>query len=150
MRKGAEAALDMLLAVCGNQLPSEAAAYRKMVQFTCPTVDMVYFPVPNKSQEAVAAIKSLEGCMVAAIADLPPLSTTTLRKNASLSTSTSTPTTKMARRHISIDMDKVATFLMSAYAVTIDGMNKSNPGVKGKIKGKVVYKHVFFFFCMYG
>ena len=76
----------------------------------------MYFPCPLKEQEAAGAIKALEACAAASIANLRYGSPAKPRK-------------------IVVDMDRIACFLISAYVSTIDGMDKQAPGVKDKIPG---------------
>lgn len=114
--KGATDALKQLLLLSGTFLPECVFHHTQNVVFKPSSKgDGVYFPTPLKEQEATAAIKGLEGCMVAALADL--------RFGSN------------RRRLINVDLDKVACFLMSAYLTTIDGMDKTNPLSKAKIPG---------------
>ena len=80
---------------------------------------MVLFPCPLKELEAVAAIKALEACAAAAIADLRYGKTPRL---------------------IEVDVDKTACFLMSAYISTVGGMDKTDPAVKSRLPGMTVRK----------
>jgi hypothetical protein len=116
VRQGASKALNSLMAACHHQLPAEFINHLQNVVFTTPTAssDEVIFPCPLKEQEAAAAIKGLEACAAAAIADL--------RYGA-------------RPRTVEIDLAKTACFLMSAYITTIDGMTKASPDVKEKIPG---------------
>lgn len=113
---GAELALDLLLTSVYGQLPDEIAGYTKDVLFssTSPYGAALHFPCPLKEQEAAAAIKALEGCTVAAIADL--------RYGTK-------------PRAIDVDMEKIACFLMSAYLTTIDGLGKGDVRVRDRIPG---------------
>ncbi len=114
---GASTALHYLLLLCEKQIP-EAAAIRhaRNVLFTAsPGGDVSYFPTPLREQETVAAIKALEACLAASIADL--------RHGAE-------------SRMIEVDVERAACFLMSAYLTTIDGMDKGNPLSKKKIPGQ--------------
>jgi hypothetical protein len=110
-------ALNALLQSSHQQLPDQFSSHVPDVHFTSssPTGDAVFFPCPLKEQEAVSAVKALEACAVAAIADLRYGS---------------------QRRSIEIDTDKAACFLMTAYITTVDGMDKANPAIKRKIPGK--------------
>jgi hypothetical protein len=80
--------------------------------------DATVFPCPLKEQEAVAAIKALEGCMAAAIADL---------QGGQFG--------QCQLRTVAVDMDRISCFLMSAYITSLDGMTKVDAGVKGKLIG---------------
>lgn len=81
----------------------------------------MFFPCPLKEQDAIAAIKGLEACAAAAIADLRVCGGG--RGGGHVD------------REIVVDLDKAACFLMSAYLTTIDGKDKANPESKKKIKG---------------
>lgn len=110
-------ALKSLLAACSHQLPGAFLHHLANVEFSAPTTssDEVCFPCPLREQEAIAAIKALEACAAAAIADL--------RFGPQV-------------RAIEVDLAKTTCFLMSAYLATIDGMDKANPRVKGKVPSK--------------
>jgi len=114
--EGAREALRALLDSCQDHVPDAFRANIHNVHFTSssPTREMVLFPCPLKEQEAVAAIKALEACGAAAIADLRYGKT---------------------QRLIEVDVDKTACFLMSAYLSTVDGMDKSDPVIKGRLPG---------------
>ncbi|KAK3322502.1 CoA-transferase family III [Apodospora peruviana] len=111
---GASKALQALQASCREELPEAFLEHAKSVVFTSTSSNGkgVHFPVPLKEQDAAAAIKALEACAAAAIADIR------YRK---------------AHRQIEVDLDKTSCFLMSAYLTTIDGMDKGNPEAKKKI-----------------
>ncbi|KAM7223742.1 formyl-CoA:oxalate CoA-transferase [Rhypophila decipiens] len=115
--RGAEEALKRLIETCGNVVPQEFVKYHTSVTFSSPSSNEgVVFPCPLKEQDAIAAIKALEACAAAAIADLR----WTGRESV--------------KRSITVDLDKSACFLMSAYLTTIDGQDKTDPDVKAKIK----------------
>ncbi|KAI1414684.1 CAIB/BAIF family enzyme [Hypoxylon sp. FL1857] len=76
------------------------------------TGDTVCFPCPLREQETVAALKALEGCAAAAIADIRG----TARERA-----------------ISVTLERVTSFLMSTYITNIDGLDKCNPKSKERI-----------------
>lgn len=121
--EGAAAALKTLLAATHRQLPSDFIGHLQDVSFVSPSTaapDGVFFPCPLREQEAAAAIKALEACAAAAIADL--------RYGAKA-------------RAVEVDLTKTACFLISAYMSTIDGMDKTHEGVKSKIPGT----HALFF-----
>jgi len=119
VKQGAAAALTALVAASDAFLPPELQLrhHIRRVVFKSPTVkgDGVVFPCPLKEQEAVAAIKALEACMAAALADL--------RHGQARS------------RVITVDMAKISCFLMSAYVTSLDGMTKVDPNVKYKLIG---------------
>lgn len=112
---GAESALDSLLLSVHGQL-SNIFKYAKNVLFSSPSPieAALYFPCPLRQQEATAAIKALEACSVAAIADLRY---------------------GVKPKRICVDMDKIACFLMSAYLTTLDGLGKGDSRVREKIPG---------------
>lgn len=109
---GAHAALKKLIESCGNAVPAEFVQYQTKITFSSPSSkDRVLFPCPLKEQDAIAAIKALEACAAAAIADL--------RWHK-----------KKEGRQIKVDLNKSACFLMSAYLTTVGGMDKTDPRVK--------------------
>ncbi|OIW33451.1 CoA-transferase family III [Coniochaeta ligniaria NRRL 30616] len=111
---GANVALDSLLLSIHGQLADEIVHYAKDVLFSSPSPcgAALQFPCPLKEQEATAAIKALEACVVAAIADLRY---------------------GVKPRPIHVDIEKIACFLMSAYLTTIDGLGKGDARVRAKI-----------------
>ena len=113
---GANDALDLLLRSIHGQLPYEIFSYAKDVSFSSPSPcgAALQFPCPLREQEATAAIKALEACVVAAIADLQY---------------------GAKPRHINVDMEKIACFIMSAYLTTIDGLGKGDLRVRDRIPG---------------
>ncbi len=115
---GAKQALRDLRSLVGDQIPPEAVSYLDKVTFsTCSDGHRIYFPCPFKENEAAAALKAVEASVVAAISDLRYGPQT---------------------RKINIDLEKTAAFLFSTYIATIGGMGKGDPGVKSKLKGKLV------------
>lgn len=114
---GSIAALHALVASCQGQLPPELLPYIQKVYFTSlfGDDDVLYFPCPFKAREAVSALKALEGCAAAAIADLRY---------------------GRAPRFIEVDLDRTACFLMSAYVTTIDGLDKGHEDVKSLLVGQ--------------
>lgn len=119
---GADAALNSLFLSVYSQLPDEIIDYAKDVLFSSPSLcgAPLQFPCPLREQEAAAAIKALEACVVAAIADLRY---------------------GVKPRPICIDMEKIACFLMSAYLTTIDGLGKGDLRVREKIPGSIYNPH---------
>jgi hypothetical protein len=99
------------------EFPNIFFEHAKNVSFSPerPGVNPVYFPCPLREQDVIAAIKALEGCVVAEIANL--------RYGES------------DQRNIHVDLDKAACFLISTYLVTIDGMRKGDPKVVSKLSG---------------
>jgi len=120
--RGALKALQALIEACGLNIPDDFLRYVEYIGFTAaqPGSDMVHFPTPLREQDAMLAIKALEACAVAAIADL--------RYGGD-------------GRQIAVDIDKTSCFLMSAYLTTVDGMGKQDPEVKKKIPGESKRKH---------
>ena len=118
---GANGALDSLLLSVHDQLPDEIIDYAKDVTFSSPSPGRaaLQFPCPLKEQEATAAVKALEACAVAAIADLRY---------------------GVKPRPIHVDMERIACFLMSAYLTTIDGLGKGDLRVREMIPGWL-HKH---------
>jgi len=100
-----------------GELPASVLAFTETVEVTSTSKkgDEVYFPTPLREQEAGAAIKALEACAAAAIAELRY---------------------RIESRRIRVDTDKVSAFLMSAYLTTLDGMGKPDPRVKDRIPGR--------------
>ncbi|KAG7107364.1 Acetyl-coenzyme A transferase nodX like protein [Verticillium longisporum] len=113
VKQGTEQALASLLASCRGQLPSAFVHAPRRLVFKDAPDDDVHFPSPLKEQEALAAIKALEGAAAAAFANL--------RED------------HQSPREITIDMSLISCFLMSAYLCTLDGLDKADPRVKNKI-----------------
>ncbi|CAJ2509834.1 Uu.00g057340.m01.CDS01 [Anthostomella pinea] len=107
-------ALDTLLQSSESELPTEFLRYVQDVIFDSPSVDgnSVCLPCPMRQQEACAALKALEGCAAAAIAGLRE------RKN---------------KTDISINLERVTCFLMSAYIANLDGLDKCNPKIRFRL-----------------
>ncbi|KAK0623026.1 CoA-transferase family III [Immersiella caudata] len=119
VKAGAAKALRNLINACNINLPQEFLRHCPGIDFTArsPGSDRVHFPSPLREQDTMLAIKALEACAAAAIADL--------RCGVD-------PQSDYKRR-ITIDVDKTSCFLMSAYLTTVDGMGKQDPGVKAKV-----------------
>ncbi|KAI2630995.1 CoA-transferase family III [Hypoxylon sp. NC1633] len=112
-----EGAKDVLKQLCKStktELPSQFLQYVNSVMFSTysHSGDSVCFPCPLREQETVGALKALEGCAAAAIADIRG--------------------TKRERL-ISVSLERVTSFLMSAYITNIDGLDKCNPRIKERI-----------------
>lgn len=118
VKQGTEQALASLLASCRGQLPSAFVHAPRRLVFKDAPDDDVHFPSPLKEQEALAAIKALEGAAAAAFANL--------RED------------HQSPRDITIDMSLISCFLMSAYLCTLDGLDKADPRVKNKIPGTLL------------
>ncbi|KAL2201402.1 CoA-transferase family III domain-containing protein [Corynascus similis CBS 632.67] len=111
---GTREVLEKLCTTLLGELPASVLAFTETVEVTSTSKkgDEVYFPTPLREQEAGAAIKALEACAAAAIAELRY---------------------GIESRRIRVDTDKVSAFLMSAYLTTLDGMGKPDPRVKDRI-----------------
>ncbi|KAF2972864.1 hypothetical protein GQX73_g817 [Xylaria multiplex] len=107
-------AVEILLQATESELPAECCRYVQDVVFDgySATGDSVCLPCPLRQQEACAGLKALEGCVVAAIAGLQR---------------------KERRRKITVNLERVTCFLMSAYITTLDGLDKSNPNISGRL-----------------
>lgn len=112
---GASGPLQKILSLLRDHIPVEFLDHVHNVRFLSHG-DPVLFPAPFQELEAVSAIKAIEGCAAAAIADL--------QHGAGAS-----------NRRIEVDLDRTATFLMSAYMTSIDGMGKGHPNIKDKLPG---------------
>jgi hypothetical protein len=119
---GTQAALQKLCTTSLGELPGAVLAFTETVDVTSTPGkgDEVYFPTPLREQEATAAIKALEACAAAAIAKIRY----------------GTETNK-----IQVDTDKVSAFLMSAYLTTLDGIDKPDPRIKGRIPGEYPFSN---------
>jgi hypothetical protein len=117
VKDGAKSALNQLFASIHRQIPTEFLNHLQDVSFIASMTpdDEVLLPCPLREQEATAAIKALEACAAAAIADL--------RYGTK-------------PRSIEVDLTRTACFLISAYITTVDGMSKTNQGIKCKLPGQ--------------
>ncbi|XXH04656.1 hypothetical protein Hte_011075 [Hypoxylon texense] len=111
---GSKDAFRLLWKSTETEVPDEFLQYVERVVFrTCSKLgDAVCFPCPLREQEAVAAIKALEGCAAAAIADIRG---------------------PRREREISVTLEHVASLLMSTYVTNIDGLDKCSPEAKERI-----------------
>jgi len=75
--------------------------------------DQVYFPIPVKETETVAALKALEGSVACLLADLKD---------------------GKQKRALSVSLEKTTNFLFQAYLATVDGLGKLDPAIKAKLK----------------
>ncbi len=118
--EGSRKATEALRKAAGDQLPPEILRHLQHVSLTTSTDgSQIYFPCPFKETEATVALKSVEACMVAALAELqyPDIDPC---------------------RNIEVDLERTATFLFSTYIATIGGLGKHSPNVKSKLKGMLV------------
>ncbi|KAI9812162.1 MAG: hypothetical protein M1827_004828 [Pycnora praestabilis] len=107
-------ALKRVIQLAGEQVPKEFSQHVAGVTFSAGRgQNSIYLPCPFKETEATSALKAVEGCAAAAIADF--------RYPAK-------------RRRIDVDLDRATCFLFSAYLSTVDGMDKAHPSVKSKLK----------------
>lgn len=105
-------------------LPEQVASNRDKVSFYSPH-DRIYYPIPFKETETLAALKALEGSVAAALADL--------RYGAS-------------PRDVKVSLEKATAFGCQAYMAKLDGLSKLDPAVKSRLKGIYIYKYVY---CSY-
>ncbi|KAH9900609.1 CoA-transferase family III [Xylariomycetidae sp. FL2044] len=112
--QGAKDAFDCIVQSSNSELPTEFLHYVQDAVFSKRTyvADAVCFPCPLREQEALAALKALEGCVAAAVADLR---------------------CQAPRRQIAVDLELVTCFLMSAYITSIDGLDKCNPKTQHRL-----------------
>lgn len=93
-------------------LPSATVKLKDRVNFSSST-DEIYFPIPFKETETMAALKAVEACVAAALADVRY---------------------GHQDRKIQISLEKATCFGFQAYLATLDGFGKLAPGVKSKLK----------------
>ncbi|KAI1393432.1 CoA-transferase family III [Hypoxylon trugodes] len=112
--EGAREAFEQLWESTKGELPREFLEYAKRIFFLgdTGTGDAACFPCPFREQEAIAALKALEGCAAATIADIRG---------------------PKREREINVMMERVTSFLMSAYITDLDGLDKCNPKIKERI-----------------
>ncbi|CAP68986.1 uncharacterized protein PODANS_7_9440 [Podospora anserina S mat+] len=122
---GAREALTSLEELCRHELPGNFSTLAGNVNITSSSGqgNKVHFPSPLKEQDATAAIKGLEARVASAIAGL--------RYGAE-------------KPSVTVDVDKISGFLMSAYLTTIDGMDKTDPGVKERIPGMLPAQSILY------
>ncbi|GCB22125.1 succinyl-CoA--L-malate CoA-transferase beta subunit [Aspergillus awamori] len=95
-------------------LPKEVTESKDAVSFSS-THDEVYFPIPFKETETLAALKGVEGSVAGAIADL--------RYGPS-----------EQKRNVKISLERATAFGCQAYMAKVDGLSKLDPEVKKKLK----------------
>lgn len=96
-------------------LPQEVVENKDAVSFHS-TTNEIYFPIPFKETETLAALKGLEALVAGAIADL--------RYGQ-----------RPQRRRIQISLEAATYFGCQAYMAKVDGLGKLDPGVRAKLKG---------------
>lgn len=113
----ASAIFDLLASSLDSiALPSEVTAKKADVEFTSKR-DSPYFPIPFKETETAAALKAIEGCVVALLAGL----------------NDKTPT----KRRIRVDLEKTTAFLFQAYLARVGGLGKLDKNVRTLLKGRI-------------
>lgn len=95
-------------------LPPEVFANKDRVSFST-SHNEIYFPIPFKETETLAALKGVEGSVAAAIADL--------RFGAGAEP-----------RGIQVSLEAATAFGCQAYMAKVDGLSKLDPAVKSKLK----------------
>lgn len=96
-------------------LPPEVAANKHCVSFSS-SHNEIYFPIPFKETETLAALKGVEGSVAAALADLR------FGHGA-------------RPRSVEVSLEGATAFGCQAYMAKVDGLSKLDPGVKAKLKG---------------
>ncbi|KAL4929878.1 CAIB/BAIF family enzyme [Aspergillus undulatus] len=95
-------------------LPEEVIAGQDAVSFTS-SHDQIYFPIPFKETETLAALKGIEGSVAAAFADL--------RYGPAA-----------GKRNIKVNLERATAFGCQAYMAKVDGLSKLDPEVKKNLK----------------
>lgn len=114
---GAYSVLDKFVSACRSELPPAFDEHIRQVNFSSPCASgaTICLPCPLMEQETGSALKALEGCAAAAIADL--------RRRGK------------QQRSVHVDVGRVTCFFMSTYLTTLDGMSKVDPKIKLRIPG---------------
>lgn len=95
-------------------LPPEALLKADAVEFYSAH-NQVYFPIPFKETETLAALKGIEGLVAATIADL--------RYGLP------------EKWDVKVNLERATAFGFQAYMAKVDGLSKLDPAVKTKLKG---------------
>ncbi|KAJ5946939.1 CoA-transferase family III [Penicillium verhagenii] len=95
-------------------LPEDVIAHKDRVSFSS-SHNEIYFPIPFKETETLAALKGVEGSVAAALADLR-------------FGKTEQP------RSVQVSLEAATAFGCQAYMAKIDGLSKLDPNVKSKLK----------------
>ncbi|KAE8383663.1 CoA-transferase family III domain-containing protein [Aspergillus bertholletiae] len=98
-------------AECLN-LPSEVVGNKDAVSFDS-SYDEVYYPIPFKETETLAALKGIEGSVAAGIANLRY---------------------GLQKRDVKVNLERATAFACQAYMAKVDGLSKLDPEVKKKLK----------------
>jgi hypothetical protein len=104
-------------------LPDAVVANQDAVSFHS-TSESIYFPIPFKETETLAALKAVEGLVAGEIASLRYGETS--RK----------------KRSVEISLEAATYFACQAYMAKVGGLGKLDPGVKAKLKGAVDFVSV--------
>lgn len=96
-------------------LPTEVLANKDRVSFSS-SHNEIYFPIPFKETETLAALKGIEGSVAAALADL--------RFGSGAQP-----------RGVQVSLEGATAFGCQAYMAKVDGLSKLDPNVKSKLKG---------------
>jgi hypothetical protein len=94
-------------------LPSEVVEHKDEVSFNS-SYDEIYYPIPFKETETLAALKGVEGAVAAALANL--------RYGPQ-------------KRNVKVNLERATAFGCQAYMAKVDGLSKLDPEVKKKLKG---------------
>jgi hypothetical protein len=97
------------------ELPSEVVDNKDAVSFSS-TTNQIYFPIPFKETETIAALKGIEALVAASIADL--------RYGQ-----------RVQKRSVKVSLERATCFGCQAYMAKVDGLGKLDPGVRAKLKG---------------
>lgn len=95
-------------------LPAEVVANKDAVSFNSAH-NQIYYPIPFKETETLAALKGVEGALAAAIADL--------RYGSS-----------DQKRSVKVNLERATAFGCQAYMAKVAGLSKLDPEVKKKLK----------------
>ncbi|CAI7635236.1 unnamed protein product [Penicillium bialowiezense] len=94
-------------------IPAEAVKYKERVFFDC-THDQIYYPIPLKVTETLAALKGVEGAVTAALADI--------RFGPS------------QERTVKVNLERATAFGFQSLIAKVDTMSRACPEVKAKLK----------------
>jgi hypothetical protein len=95
-------------------LPPDVLENKDRVSFST-SHNEIYFPIPFKETETLAALKGIEGSVAASIADL--------RFGAGAQP-----------RGVQVSLEAATAFGCQAYMAKVDGLSKLDPNVKSKLK----------------
>ncbi|KKK21770.1 hypothetical protein P175DRAFT_0501325 [Aspergillus ochraceoroseus IBT 24754] len=95
-------------------LPAEVVSNQDAVSFYSAH-NQIYYPIPFKETETLAALKGVEGSVAAAIADL--------RYGQAAQ-----------KRNVKVSLERATAFGCQAYMAKVDGLSKLDPEVKKKLK----------------